>query len=96
MGQTTFATPFYSRRENAVFGKYPAIWFGSAAAASGTEPWKSAPLGSLYIRVTATTAVLQMKQTATGSGDWIDIGGGGSVAAASPAPSATPKRKATK
>jgi hypothetical protein len=46
--------------QGAIFAN-PVIWFGNVAPDGDANPWMQAPLGSVYIRVTASNVKLFIK-----------------------------------
>lgn len=53
--------------QGAIFDN-PVMWFGNVAPAGASDPWVRAPLGSIYIRITAANVKLFLK-TANNAAD---------------------------
>jgi hypothetical protein len=66
--------------ESAVDGPAPTIWFGSSAVDGDALPFKSVPVGSMYVQ-TGDTPVLWRKVTDTAGGHDTDWAGGMNVIA---------------
>jgi hypothetical protein len=58
--------------------KAPQFFYADAALDGTTGPWKQAPMGSMYMRITASNVTMYVKIAAAGAtADWRQILGAG-------------------
>lgn len=63
--------PLYPEKVESAIFRLPWVWCGNVAVAGDTTPWKDAPLGSQYTRITAGSVSLRIKTAANSAdADW--------------------------
>jgi hypothetical protein len=66
--------PLYPNKVEGAIFRLPWVWCGNVAVDGTVEPWKSAPLGSQYTRITASNVTLRIKTaSAAATADWLTV-----------------------